>query len=226
MLTIFFKNTMFVISINLYVFECNNNQIAISLYKYVSFNTMTDASFLNKWNKLELFKALPTSRNRFELDQKSIEFLFDIGLPNDVLELSFDYMTEDLQTVNEAYKIDDSNFDKYVCIGFNGSGDPIGLKTGNGEIVYLNHDDGFKEVYINADIEKFSRCGIEIMEFQDNLKKLHSNSYFSTEFSDEQLTELKSRLIEIDKKALNNHSHWNYTIANWVWEREDERKRY
>ncbi len=187
---------------------------------------MTDASFLNKWNKLELLKALPTSRNKFGLDQKSIQFLFDIGLPNDVLELSFDYLTEDLQTVNEAYKINDSDFDKYVCIGFNGSGDPIGINVENRQIVYLNHDDGFEEIYINADIEKFARCGIEVIEFQNNLKKLKPESYFSTEFSDEELIKLQNNLTEIDSKIFENDTHWNHTVEYWIWEREDERKKY
>ncbi len=192
----------------------------------VSFNTMNDENFLNKWNKLELFKALNSSKNKFNLDQKSTEFLFDIGLPNDVLELSFDYLTEDLQTVNEAYKINDSNFDKYVCIGFNGSGDPIGLNIENREIVYLNHDDGFKEVYINGEIEKFARCGIEIIEFQNNLKKFKPESYFSTEFSDEELTQLQNKLTQIDNKIFDNDTHWNHTVEYWIWERQDERNKY
>ena len=173
---------------------------------------MTDTSFLNKWNKLELLKALPSSRNKFKLDQKSIEFLFDLGLPNDVLDLSFDYLTEDLETVNETWKIGDAEFDKYVNIGFNGSGDPIAINTENGEVVYLNHDDGFKEIYINADIEKFARCGIEIIEFQNNLKKLKPDSYYSTEFSDEELIKLKNSLIEIDDKVFENDTHWNHTV--------------
>ncbi|WP_178983647.1 SUKH-4 family immunity protein [Winogradskyella helgolandensis] len=187
---------------------------------------MNDENFLNKWNKLELFKALNSSKNKFNLDQKSTKFLFDIGLPNDVLELSFDYLTEDLQTVNEAYKINDSNFDKYVCIGFNGSGDPIGLNIENREIAYLNHDDGFKEVYINGDIEKFARCGIEIIEFQNNLKKFRPESYFSTEFSDEELTQLQNKLTQIDNKIFDNDTHWNHTVEYWIWERQDERNKY
>ena len=180
---------------------------------------MKDESFLNKWNKLDLLKALPSSRDKFKLDQKSTEFLFDIGLPNDVLELSFDYLTEDLQTINETWNIQDSEFDKYVNIGFNGSGDPIGINTENGEIVYLNHDDGFKEIHINADIEKFAHCGIKIIEFQDNLKKLKPESYFSTEFSDEQLVILKNALTSIDNKALEFDTHWNHTVEYWIRER-------
>ena len=186
---------------------------------------MIKSSFLTQWNKLELIKALPSSRNKFKLDQKSTEFLFDIGLPNDVLELNFDYLTENLETVNETWKIGDLEFDKYVSIGFNGSGDPIVINTENGEIVYLNHDDGFKEIYINADIEKFAHCGIKIIEFQNNLKKLKPESYFSTEFSDIQLLNLKNTLTEIDNKIFENDTHWSHTVEYWIWEREDERKR-
>lgn len=192
----------------------------------VNINTMTDDFFLNRLNKLELLKALPSSRNKFKLDSKSTEFLFDIGLPNDVLELSFDYLTEDLQTINETWSINDTEFDKYVNIGFNGSGDPIGINTENRQIVYLNHDDGFDEVYINADIEKFARCGITVIEFQDNLKKLKPESYFETEFSDEELLLLKNTLTEIDSKALDYDTHWNITVECWIWERQDERKKY
>ncbi|AYN68365.1 hypothetical protein D1013_13745 [Euzebyella marina] len=187
---------------------------------------MPDVSFLNKWNKLELLTALSSSRDKFKLDSKSTEFLFDIGLPNGVLELSFDYLTEDLETVNETWEIGDAEFDKFVNIGFNGSGDPVVINTENGEIVYLNHDDGFKEIYINADIEKFARCAIEIIEFQDNLKKIKPESYYPTEFSDEDLIKLKNTLTQIDNRIFKNDTHWNYTVEYWIWEREDERKKY
>jgi len=118
------------------------------------------------------------------------------------------------------------NFDKYVCIGFNGSGDPIGLNIENREIAYLNHDDGFKEVYINGDIEKFARCGIEIIEFQNNLKKFRPESYFSTEFSDEELTQLQNKLTQIHNKIFDNDTHWKHTVEYWIWERQDERNKY
>lgn len=187
---------------------------------------MADSNFLKKWNRLELLKALPSSRKKFKLDKKSIEFLFDIGLPNDVLELSFDYLTEDLETVNETWKIGEEEFNKYVNIGFNGSGDPVVINLENGEIVYLNHDDGFKEIFINADIEKFAHCGLEIIEFQDNLKKFRPESYYDTEFTDEQLEKLKHNLSEIDQKIFERDTHWHYTIQQWIWEREEERKKY
>lgn len=127
--------------------------------------------FIKKWNKLDLLKALSSSRNKFKFDKKSIEFLFEIRFPEDLLELSFNYLTEDLKTINEIWKIEDSKFDKYVNIGFNGTGDPIGINLDNGEVVYLNHDDEFKEVYINADIEKLTLCGIEVIDFNNHIKK-------------------------------------------------------
>jgi len=187
---------------------------------------MNNESFLNKWNNLKLTKAKKAFRNKFPLNKKSIEFLFDIGLPNDVLYLSFDYLTKDLKTVNTAYKINNSYFNKYVLIGNNGTGDPIGINIENGEIVYLNHDDDLNEVYINADIEKFARCAIVILDFQDNLKKINSNSFFSTEFSDEDLTALQNNLTKIDHKVFELDSHWNHIVESWIWERQEERKKY
>jgi hypothetical protein len=42
--------------------------------------------------------------------------------------------------------------DAYVEIGFNGSGDPICLEASTGAVWYLNHDDGFRAVFVNSSV--------------------------------------------------------------------------
>lgn len=46
--------------------------------------------------------------------------------------------------------------DGYVEIGLNGSGDPICLEASTGEVWYLNHDDGFRAVFINSSVEQLT----------------------------------------------------------------------
>lgn len=48
------------------------------------------------------------------------------------------------------------NTDGYVEIGFNGSGDPICLEASTGSVWYLNHDDGFRAVFVNSSVEQLT----------------------------------------------------------------------
>ena len=42
--------------------------------------------------------------------------------------------------------------DGYVEIGFNESGDPICIEASTGAVWYLNHDDGFRAVFVNSSV--------------------------------------------------------------------------
>ena len=61
--------------------------------------------------------------------------------------------------------------------------------------------------------------------FNEQLRKLNSDSLFETEFSDDELEELVKDLKVIDPKvfAIDN-GHWKSTLDYYKWEREDERR--
>lgn len=183
--------------------------------------------FLNKWRSIgdEHIRAEQTAQNKFDLGSAAIDFLFIAGMPSEFQELNFDYLKEGrIQTVNEKWNLNNSEFDKYLALGFNGSGDPISLNQINQELIYLNHDNDFHEMFINSDLKKFAQSVLRIQEFMDRLTKLSPDSFFETEFSDENYHLLLADLKRIDSKVFEvESSHWLNTLETIKWEREQER---
>jgi hypothetical protein len=129
-----------------------------------------------------------------------------------------------LETVNQKWSLGNPDYDKYVAIGFNGSGDPIAINLVNQELVYLNHDNNFEEVFVNSDTKRFALSVLRIQSFVEQLKKVNSDSFCETEFSDEQLEQLIQDIKSIDPNVFKiENSHWKFTLDNYKRERDDER---
>ena len=134
-------------------------------------------------------------------------------------------MKDPLETVNQKWSLNNSIYDKYLTIGFNGSGDPIAINFDNQELIYLNHDNYFEEVFINSDMKRFALSVLCVQRFNEQLKKLYSDSFFETEFLDEQLEGLIQDLKMIDPKVFEiENGHWKSTLDYYKWEREEERR--
>jgi hypothetical protein len=191
---------------------------------------MESEELLKKWKSLgnEHIVADQNLQSLFTFGSAAFDFLFITGLPSEFQELNFDYLKEkQLVTVNQMWKLDDIEYDKYLAIGFNGAGDPIALNLENQEMVYLNHDNYFEEVFINTDLKKFSFTALRIDSFFNSFKKLHPDSFFDTEFSDEEFDKIIEELRIIDFKVFDKpESHWQITLDTYKWERAEERKKY
>lgn len=183
--------------------------------------------FTDKWKSIgeSHLKADESIQNKFNFGSAAIDFLFITGMPSEFQDLNFDYIKEGvIQTVNEKWNLDNSEFDKYLAIGFNGSGDPISINTNNQELIYLNHDNKFQEVFINSDLKRFAQSILRIQEFMDQVTKLTPDSFFETEFSDESFDQLLTDLKLIDSKVFDiDSNHWLITLDTIKWEREEER---
>ncbi|WP_207431690.1 SUKH-4 family immunity protein [Sabulibacter ruber] len=191
---------------------------------------MKSEEFLKKWKSLgsEHLVAEPNLQSSFDLGSVAFDFLFIIGMPSEFQELNFDYLQEKkLVTVNQMWELNDSDYDKYLAIGFNGAGDPIAINLETQEMLYLNHDNYFKEVFINSDLKKFAFSAIRINSFFDSFNKLFTDSLFNTEFSDEEFNKVLEDLKLIDSKVFEiPGSHWQNTLETYKWERDEERKKY
>ena len=183
--------------------------------------------FINNWRSIgeEHIVADQSNQGKFDLGSAALDFFFISGIPSEFQELNFDYLKEEnIQTVNQKWNLDNPEFDKYLAIGFNGSGDPISLNQINQELIYLNHDNEFQEIFINSDLKKFAHSVLRIQRFMNQITKLTPDSFFETEFSDESFDNLLTDLKQIDSKIFEvDRSHWLITLDTLKWEREDER---
>lgn len=151
------------------------------------------------------------------LSPETVHFLKDCGLPSDCEPcLAFDkFVDPRISTVNEVFGTNEKELDNYLMIGTNGSGDPVCIDVAHkNEIVYLNHDQGFERIFINASILHFAQCLVKYQDF------LLSGESGGKKFSDEELGKLRSYLKKTDKRSLAEGSFWNGELEYLEWERE------
>ena len=185
---------------------------------------MTPELLKKSW-KSDLLTVSDTQLSKFPFKEITKEFLYN-GIIDECGELSFDDLTEDLQTVNDQWNLENKYYDRFVTIGFNGSGDPVAIDLMNNDrVVYLNHDNDFEEILINENIERLLETVFRIEAFSSKKTQLTKESYYFTEFSDEDYKTLVSDLKFIDPKIFEEDSFWKDTVEYWLWEREEERKK-
>ena|SRR5688572_12312712 len=188
---------------------------------------MEEQDFISRWTTIgkQHFRADEALPREFNLGSAAYDFLFITGMPSEFQDLNFDYLKEPLQTVNQKLSLNNSDYDKYLAVGFNGSGDLIAINLGNQELIYINHDNNFEEVFINSDLKRFALSVLRIHSFMKQWKKLNSVSLVETEFSDAQLEQLVQDIRIIDPKAFEiENGHWKSTFEYYEWERDEERR--
>ena len=105
-----------------------------------------------------------------KLNNLDKEFL-QVGLPEDAAPfLSFGPQSgANLQKVSEVHPNLLVEYDDYLIVGFNGYGDPICIHETKGYIAYLNHDDGFSEIFMNSGLAQFLTFLILFREIMANV---------------------------------------------------------
>jgi SUKH-4 immunity protein len=171
------------------------------------------------------------SYKRSQLDNKRLNeitrrFLAECGLPKDAAPgLSFDnWESETIPTPNQVLRIDFEELNDYLMIGSNGSGDPIciDLKSNN-EVVYLNHDNYFKRVFMNSSVSQLLKAIIRYESFGASLNPTFENNIFSKrKFSDKEYNQLKQDFLTIDNHCLDDNSWWLAEVEGLLCERDNE----
>ncbi|WP_405378423.1 SUKH-4 family immunity protein [Nonlabens sp. Asnod3-A02] len=180
---------------------------------------------LRKWNTIAS-EILYFDNKSNNYNSVNFDFLREIGMPSECWEFSFENLKEkNLKTVNYLWKLQDINYDNFLSIGSNGSGDPIAINIATEELIYFNHDNFFEEILINSNLSCFAQCVLKIDSFLNNLIKLEPNSIFENEFTDQSYELLLSELKEIDPRVFSlKTNHWNIMLDSLKWERDEERK--
>ncbi len=103
---------------------------------------------------LERFASLDTvTANRLNLPHDVADFVTTAGLPESASPwLSFDFNVD-----GRIAPVD--TFPHMIAIGSNSSGDDVCLDVNdNYSLVYLNHDDLFRRIFINSSVSLFAEC--------------------------------------------------------------------
>ena len=139
-------------------------------------------------------------------------------------EFEFGYITinvrEDYLNVGDLFELEEEYFKRFVVIGSNDSGDPVCINSETQFMVYLNHDNYFKEELINTDLSKFIEMSRIHSEFYSSKNKMFEDSFYENDFTDESFKKMKIALLNVECLS----SHWKSIIEYDLLEREEERQ--
>jgi hypothetical protein len=92
--------------------------------------------------------------NRVPTD--AVDFLCASGLPRQAAPyLAFEAYSA--AKLADLYDLCDMPRTLYP-LGANGSGDPLGIELSSGAVVFLNHDNDLRRVFINSSVGQFAAC--------------------------------------------------------------------
>jgi hypothetical protein len=151
------------------------------------------------------------------LPDTSIEFLVKVGLPDSAAPfLDFHGLGDRrLQAASAAYSIG-PEFDRFLCIGTNDSGDPICIDTeSHGAVVLLFHDDNFRVVPVNSSVEKFAASLLVFRRLVDAACELNGDDAFlDGDIPDHLPGKLAAELAAIDSDCMQDRSFWPTEIKS------------
>jgi hypothetical protein len=176
---------------------------------------MKISAYLEKWDQHALRRFTKDQLKITGINELTQNFLIDFGLPESAAPfVSFD--RKELHTIHQIYETDDNQNKFYVEIGSDGAGDPICIDTSaNCQIVALDHENNFAKRYVNASIKELFIFLSLYKEFGEELQNQRGEQAFiDSNFTDEELEELFSKLKAVDKRALDDDStFWSIEIG-------------
>ncbi|MES2678400.1 MAG: hypothetical protein V4635_00885 [Bacteroidota bacterium] len=166
---------------------------------------MTTQEIKTNWDNLAE-KANPlTSKDidSFGLSDQTVTFLKQCGLPSQSAPfLSFvDNSNRELDTINSISNLYElpKEFDRYINIGGDGSGNPIVINTKKNDIIeLLDHEQDFEPLdFMNTNVFSLSACLIAYKTFVKTVIETNGSSAFlDSNFTDQQfeiVTNIKNR---------------------------------
>lgn len=169
---------------------------------------MNPDEFAERWSDdPDILATFPLGLlNQFPLRLVDKQFLFDAGLPSEAAPcLSF----------GPKYA---SHFaiDVGMQIGSTGSGDPIVL-TSDGDIHYLNHDEGLSARYVNQDLASLAEALLQFRHLINETCEERGPDAFLDGLVPMRLRESWVRFLQsVDPAALEPGSLWAEETATWV----------
>ena len=190
---------------------------------------MTPQDFIIAWTKdgEQLFTLSIERLTNLNLQKETIKFLNIAGLPDNVAPyLSFVKDTDDLYNginkLTAQYKVLEAEYEKYVVIGSDGSGNPIAINTSKQDrIEFLDHEDYFSSRYMNNSIKELAEILIVYRDFLSTLLiENGEDAVMDSNFTDSQFKNLKEKISIIDPKAITEDGFWKEELEMLLANRE------
>lgn len=174
---------------------------------------LNPGDFRSLWgNDAEL--AIPTvqSIEKLILTEESRNFLIEAGLPRSAAPyLDFDLnSSRSFSPVQQVWTCLESNYSIYRFIGGTGWGDPICIDEAKpSQIIYLNHDDDFKLVFVNSSVPQLAHCLLTFREFVEKICQVGGEDAFLDGIFPPDCWEwVCEQFKEIDDSALDEGAFW------------------
>lgn len=168
---------------------------------------MSPQEFAALWNE-PLTKASSSALTEMPFSSETKTWLVEVGLPKDAAPfLSFRLKDGLIATAEQWPSRQVSN--GLWSIGSNGSGDPICIKE-NEEIVYLNHDNRFQEIFINSSVKRLVEC---LLIFRQMIEEL-DEGYLSENIPEEWKQRTKKLLFDADNALAVRENFWSDELAD------------
>ncbi|MEQ9220292.1 MAG: SUKH-4 family immunity protein [Cyclobacteriaceae bacterium] len=167
--------------------------------------------FLNQWESEEFIIFDGVALELLNLNSQQFNFLTEIGLPKESAPfLSF---RNDLNSINTIYELQNSNYNSKIMIGSDGAGDPICLEITNKHIYACDHEDDFEPYFMNTGVIELFKFLSLFREFGGQLiEKRGEYAFIDSDFTDDELFELTTKMKLIDPSALERSTFWSYEI--------------
>jgi hypothetical protein len=175
--------------------------------------------FIKRWGTGDdrLVRFPDTAVMPLALPEDCKQFLMTAGLPASAAPyLSFEAPSppSELTRVSEVYSRLPDRFGRYRQIGSTGSGDPVALDEGqNGEVVYLNHDDGFRRILVNTCVTRLAECLLAYRRMVDDSNAVNGENWLDGTVPLECRAALERELRLIDPAAMQAGCMWADEVA-------------
>jgi hypothetical protein len=151
----------------------------------------------------EFFRFPATVVDKLKISKADKAILTISGLPKDAapfLSFGFQKKSDILKSMGREFGLPDDVCSRYKMIGFNGSGDMICINdSGDGAVVYLNHDRNMEVVFMNSGVVKLAECLCLFHEFQQSKDG----------------DACRRAIRKVDPKAMGDQSFWRNEIRSF-----------
>lgn len=177
-------------------------------------------AFLDKWNSeiYGLVQYEESSLQPFILSEETRNFLLQAGFPESAPPfLTFESSAEGGGArVTQYNDLLDEAYERYIYLGFTGSGSPVCIDESNGEVVFIDGDNENARVFMNSSIPQLAESLLVYVEFINKVNTINGRGAFLDKNAPkESLDWVCDRLLQVDQACLIEVGFWEEELAGF-----------